>query len=190
MRQVADQLLVHLRLLQQALLTLLPGLLLHRQELDDHLIAAIGRGNDHMYRQVFRVVLAAQRSLVAQCGEFVGLHPLQRLSQGLCVHKVVCHQLPLQGAPGLTERVFQGGVDRQHASLCIQHRDGRGQQVKGGVPARAHGAAPAPTGRRAISRCRLSMSRCERSSAALRLASGCGWIDGLSPGNRALAACW
>ena len=163
--QVADQFLVDLGLLQQPLLAFLAGLLLHRKQLDNHLVQTVRGRNDHMHRQAVGVVDAAQGRLVAQGRELVVLHTLQGMPQRLRIDKMIGQGVPLQAAARLPQRVFKGGVDRQHKTLCIEHRHRGGQQVKGGKTCDVHGLAEA-AGRRMSSRCRLSMSRCDRSTAA------------------------
>ena len=50
-RQVADQFLVGLGLVDQALFAVLPGLRLQRQQLDDDLARPVGLRHHHMHRQ-------------------------------------------------------------------------------------------------------------------------------------------
>jgi hypothetical protein len=79
--QVADQLLVRLRLLQQAVFAVLSRLLLQRPQLHDQLIALPWR-HVHMHRQGL-LVQALEACLVAQGLEVLAARPGERcLQQG------------------------------------------------------------------------------------------------------------
>ncbi|MCY1532680.1 hypothetical protein D9M68_679630 [compost metagenome] len=69
-REVANELLVGLGLVDQALLALLSGLLLQRQQLHHYLTLALGLGHHHMHRQGF-MAHALEPGVVAQGGKFV-----------------------------------------------------------------------------------------------------------------------
>jgi len=170
-RQVADQLLVELGLLQQALLALLAGLLLYRQEFNDDLFRPVCRGNHHMHRQALGMVQTAQCGLVAQHCKLVTAQALQSIAQRHRVDKVFVQPMPQQAPARQTQRVFERSIDRHHAALRVEHGDRCGQQVKRQKTlGSSHGCADAGE-RRSSSRCRLSMSRWARSTAALSCAS-------------------
>ena len=82
-RQVADQLLVGLGLVDQPLLAVLLGLRLQRQHFDDELAGPVGLRHDHVHRQRLAVVLAHQPGVVAQGRELVAGRAFQRVLQQL-----------------------------------------------------------------------------------------------------------
>ena len=81
-REVADQLLVGLRLVDQPLFAILPGLRLQRQQFDDDLARPVGLRHHHVHRHRLAVVLAQQPGVVAQRGELVAAARLPARSAG------------------------------------------------------------------------------------------------------------
>ena len=163
--QIADQLLIGLRLLQQALFALLSGLLLHWQQFDNHLVRTVRGGNDDVHRQMLGVVQAAQCSLIAQGRKLVVTHALQRVEQGAGIDKMLRQCLPLQTASGLAQHILERGIHADHTAMRVQNGHRRGQQIKRSESQCTHRWVE-EAGRRAISRSRLSMSRWDRSIAA------------------------
>ena len=99
MRQVADQLLVGLRLVSQALLALLPGLLLQRQQLDNRLARRVGLRHHHMHRQRL-LAQPPEPGVVAQHGKFITAGAVQRMRQELRLGKALGQLRAFDGAAG------------------------------------------------------------------------------------------
>ncbi|OQC07100.1 MAG: hypothetical protein BWX79_01948 [Alphaproteobacteria bacterium ADurb.Bin100] len=136
--QVADQLLVGLRLVDQALLAVLTRLRLQRQHFDDDFARALGLGHDHMHRQGF-ALLPKQHRVVAQRGKFIVVGTGQRTGQHLRLREAVRKVGTFDAAARLAHGIFQRGVGKQRDAVAAHHSHQRGQQIKGEKPGRVGG---------------------------------------------------
>ena len=109
--QVADQLLVGLGLVAQALFAVLAGLLLQRPQLyqDFAHLFSIGHIDMHGHRVL---VQAFQAGLVAQRGKVFAPGARQGGLQQCGVGEEGGEVRPFQGAARQAQRVFQGGVGK------------------------------------------------------------------------------
>jgi hypothetical protein len=116
--QVADQLLVGLGLVDEALLALLAGLLLQRQQLHHHFTGQVALGQHHVHRQRF-VVQPLEVGVVADHGVFVAHRPLQGVLQQLGGGEPVGQRHPRDAAARQAQGVFQRVVGKQHAPWAL-----------------------------------------------------------------------
>jgi len=128
-RQIANQLLVGLGLLGQALLAVLLDLLLKRQQLDNRLACCIGLRHHHMHRHRF-AVQRPEPGVVTQRRKLVAASALQRVLQYVRLGKAVRQLGTFDGAAGGTQRVFEGSVGEHDHSIRTYHSHQCGQQVK------------------------------------------------------------
>ena len=173
-RQVADQLLVRLGLLDQPLLAVLAHLLLQRRHLQQHMARAFGNRHDHLHgNRLLR--LAAQAGLETQGRVVLHARPIHGLVQQRGVGKMLGKIAAFEQAPRQPQRIFQRRVGKQHRAVELQHRCQRAQRIKHMVGAlgaldlggKRHGglqftgtpgAPDSAAGRRAISRRSPAMS--------------------------------
>ena len=128
--QVADQLLVGLRLVDQPLLPVLLGLGLQRQHFDDELSGPVGLGQDHMDRRRLAVVLAQEPCVIAKGGELVAGRPFERVLQQLRLREALGEIAALEGSARTAEGIFERRIGEQHGALTGHHGHHRGQQVQ------------------------------------------------------------
>ncbi|MDT4841046.1 hypothetical protein FQZ97_748870 [compost metagenome] len=128
-RKVADQLLVGLRLVDQALFALLPGLLFQRQQLDDDLPGGFGLRHHHVHGQWF-VRRPPEPSVVTQCGELVATGAAQRALQQGGLGEAVLQQSACDAAPGHAQRVLQRRIGVEDGTVRSDHGHQGGQQVQ------------------------------------------------------------
>ena len=138
MREVADQLLVGLRLIERALLAILPRLLLDLDELDDHVVRVVHLIDDHMHRQG----VAMTRRRAPQLGfeparrKNVVQHRGHRVVQQLRVDEPVEQRSAQHAAARHAEHVLERGVGKHAASVGVDDRDHRRQIIERGVRGR------------------------------------------------------
>ena len=128
--QVADQFLVGLRLVDQALFPVLLGLGLQRQHFDDELAGPVGLGQDHMDRDRLAGVLAQEPGVVAQRRKLVAGRSFERVLQQLRLREALGEMGALDGAARTAEGVFERRIGKQHGTIAGNHGHHRGQQVQ------------------------------------------------------------
>ena len=130
MGQVAYQLLVGLRLVQQTLFALLARLLLNRQQLHHQFIGVACLRHDHMHGQHVAVV-SLQPCVKPQRAHFVVDHAFKGIEQHRRVSQEIGQVFTHEQALGGTQGVFQLGVGKNDVPVKAHHRHQRCQQVKG-----------------------------------------------------------
>ena len=130
MRQIADQLLVGLGLVHQALFAVLLGLLLQGQQLDNHLAGNICLGHHHMHRKRLGVG-TFEPGVIAQGRKLVAAGAFERVAQDLRLGKAFGQLRAFDGAPGYAQGIFQGGIGKNDNAVISHHSNQRCKQVKG-----------------------------------------------------------
>ena len=145
MREVADQLLVGLCLVQRTLLAVLPRLLLDLDQLDDHRLAggveAVHLVDDHVHRQ--RIAVSRHRPLqlgLEPAGGVVVAHDRRhRVAQRLRVDEPVEQRAAQHAAPRKAQHVLEGGVGEQAVAVRVDDGHHGGQVVERGEGGRCEG---------------------------------------------------
>ncbi|MNV24276.1 hypothetical protein D3C71_1153340 [compost metagenome] len=127
--QVADQLLVGLGLVQQALLAVLAGLLLQRPQLHQDFADLLRIGHAHMHGHRV-LVLALEAGFIPQGREVLAPRARQCGLQQGGVGEEGGEVHPLQGAAREAERVLQRCIGELHGAIGAQHRHQGGHQVQ------------------------------------------------------------
>ena len=130
MRQVADQLLVGLRLVDQAFFAVLFDLLLQRQQFHNNLARVFGLRHDHVHGHRL-VVQAFEPGVVTQGRKLVAARPFQRRTQELGLGKTLGEGGTFNGAARGANGILQGRVGKQHGAITLHHRNQCGEQVEG-----------------------------------------------------------
>ena len=129
-RQIADQFLVGLRLVNQPLFAVLPGLLLQRQHFHDGFAGRVGLRHHDMHRHGL-MVQALEPGVVAQRGKFIAARALERVRQDGRLGETFRQLRAFNGAARGAQGVFECGIGKHHAAIGAHHGHERGQQIKG-----------------------------------------------------------
>ena len=112
-----SQFLVRLRLLAQALFSVLTHLLLQRPQLDQYFVSLIAGCRAHMHGER-RLVQALERALKAQYGEILPANAFQGCAQKRSVCEERGELCTFKGAARQAQSSFQSGVGKHQAPIA------------------------------------------------------------------------
>jgi len=134
-REVADQLLRDLGLVERALLAVLARLLLDLDQFDDDIVRRIHLVHDHMHQQRLGVACtgSSQLRLEPAGREVVAAHRGHRFAHPLRIDEPVEQRAALHAAPRQAHHVFERCVREHAAPVGADHRDHRREMVEGRI---------------------------------------------------------